>query len=146
MLGFSEFDQSEATVLATAPLSKPLLLALAAKIVSAHVTRTRTEVAGLCRLIEEIYRVLSLLESYGIATSAPPPSLPVVAGRRSVFPDYLICLEDGKKFKMLTRHLKAAYDLTPEQYRRKWGLPPDYPMVAPSHAPGRGSDKVRPRR
>ena len=128
---------------ATAPVSRPLLLALAAKIVSAQVKRTRTDAAGLCRLIEEIYRVLSLLENYGTTTSDPPSA---VAGRRSVFPDYLICLEDGKKFKMLTRHLKAAYDLTPEQYRRKWGLPPDYPMVAPSHAPGRGSDKVRPRR
>ena len=80
-----------------------------------------------------------------LAGTANPPApvvekpVPAVAVKKSVFPDYIICLEDGKKLKMLKRHLKTAYDLSPEQYRERWGLPSDYPMVAPNYAERRSS-------
>jgi predicted transcriptional regulator len=86
-------------------------------------------------LIERVYKSLS-----GLGTDTPAPSnnserpQPAVPIRKSVMPDYIICLEDGKKLKMLKRHLKTAYSMTPEQYRERWGLPSDYPMVAPNYA------------
>jgi predicted transcriptional regulator len=82
-------------------------------------------------LIQSIYTTLA-----GVNDVAPPPERqpPAVPVRKSVFSDYIVCLEDGKKLKMLKRHLKTAYNLTPEEYRERWDLPPDYPMVAPNYA------------
>jgi predicted transcriptional regulator len=83
-------------------------------------------------LIQSVYRSLS---TAGEAEAAPAPAQsPAVPIKKSVFPDYIVCLEDGKKLKMLKRHLQTSYGLTPEAYRTKWGLPRDYPMVAPSYA------------
>jgi predicted transcriptional regulator len=107
------------------------LLALTAKIVAAHVANNTVALADLPALIAQVHQALR-----GIDTpSAMAPRLdPVVPIKKSVTPDYIICLEDGKKLKMLKRHLKSAYKLTPEQYRERWGLPADYPMVAPNYA------------
>lgn len=107
-----------------------LLLQLTAKIVSAHVARNKIATDGLSRLINEIYAVLRDLNT---RTADAAKLQPAVSIKRSVFPEYIICLEDGKKLKMLKRHLKSAYNLTPEEYREKWDLPPDYPMVASNY-------------
>ena len=111
------------------------MLELTAQIVSAHVSNNPVEPDALPVLIGEVFRALTDLAQgpAGAPASADKP-LPAVAIRKSVFPDYIICLEDGKKLKMLKRHLKTAYDLTPDAYRQRWGLPPDYPMVAPNYA------------
>ena len=110
------------------------MLELTAQIVSAHVSNNAVEPDALPVLIGEVFRALTELAQ---GTAAPAPAdkpLPAVAIRKSVFPDYIVCLEDGKKLKMLKRHLKTAYDMTPDAYRERWGLPPDYPMVAPNYA------------
>jgi len=108
------------------------LLGLTAKIVSAHVANNRLETGQLLSLIQSIYRSLSTV---GTAEVAPEPAqAPAVPVKKSVFADYIICLEDGKKLKMLKRHLQTSYGLTPDAYRAKWGLPRDYPMVAPTYA------------
>lgn len=111
------------------------LLALTTEIVSAHLANNSVPAAEIPALIERIYKTLSGLGGESAASSAalerPQPAVPI---RKSVMPDYLICLEDGKKMKMLKRHLKTAYNMTPEQYRERWGLPTDYPMVAPNYA------------
>jgi predicted transcriptional regulator len=108
------------------------LLALTTNIVSAHVANNSVALADLPRLIREVHDTLA---NVGGTTQReqerPTPAVPV---RRSVTPEYIVCLEDGKKLKMLKRHLKTAYNLTPEEYRDRWGLPADYPMVAPSYA------------
>lgn len=107
------------------------LLALTANIVAAHVGSNSVPVGDLPQLIGEVYRTLATLGTHGALPERPEPA---VAVKKSITPDYIICLEDGKKLKMLKRHLKTAYDLTPEQYRERWGLPADYPMVAPNYA------------
>jgi predicted transcriptional regulator len=107
------------------------VLALTAKIVSAHVSSNSVATNALPALIQAIYRTLA---GVGQEALKPEPPTPAVPAKRSVFADYIICLEDGKKLKMLKRHLKTSYDLTPEQYRERWGLTPDYPMVAPNYA------------
>jgi predicted transcriptional regulator len=107
------------------------VLELTARIVAAHVTRNPTPTEGLPGLILDVHRALSTLGREAPAPDKPQPAVPV---RKSVFPDYIICLEDGKKLKMLKRHLKTAYGMTPDQYRERWGLGPDYPMVAPNYA------------
>ena len=107
---------------------------LAADIVSAHVTNNKVDAGALPQLVRDVYHALiGLAGSATVAAplSAPIPAVPIKA---SVKPDYLVCLEDGKKLKLLKRHLRAHFNLTPEQYRAKWGLPPDYPMVAPNYA------------
>jgi len=108
------------------------LLALTTEIVAAHVSNNTVAVGDLPQLINQVYQSLS-----GIG-KAPAPAAerpqPAVSVKRSVHPDYIICLEDGKKLKMLKRHLKTAYDMTPDEYRERWSLPPDYPMVAPNYA------------
>jgi predicted transcriptional regulator len=108
------------------------LLSLTTDIVSAHVANNTVSLADLPELIHSVYRTLA---NIGPATvepaNRPVPAVPV---RKSIMPDHLVCLEDGKRLKMLKRHLKTAYNLTPEQYRERWGLPPDYPMVAPNYA------------
>ena len=112
------------------------VLGMTAQIVSAHVSNNPVSADELPGLINEVYRSLSGVGAQVPATEKPQPAVPV---KKSVFPDHIVCLEDGKKLKMLKRHLKTAYDLTPEQYRERWNLPPDYPMVAPSYARHRSS-------
>lgn len=106
-------------------------LTLTVQIVAAHLSKNRVAVDGLPRLIEEIYKTLAEVDASSVATPERPR--PVVPIKKSVTPDYIICLEDGKKLKMLKRHLRSAYNLTPEEYRERWGLAPDYPMVAPNY-------------
>ncbi len=109
------------------------LLQLTAEIVASHVSNNSVATADLGLLIRQVYDSLAALgrDSQAIPAERPQPAVPV---RRSVTPDYIVCLEDGKKLKMLKRHLKTAYGLTPEKYRKRWGLPSDYPMVAPNYA------------
>ncbi|MDD5586512.1 MAG: MucR family transcriptional regulator [Alphaproteobacteria bacterium] len=108
------------------------LLALAAQVVAAHVGHNTVPTAELPSLISTVYQSMSrICSGLGTAEARTEPAVPV---RRSVTPEYIICLEDGKKLKMLKRHLKTSYNLTPDQYRERWGLPADYPMVAPNYA------------
>jgi len=107
------------------------ILELTAEIVSAHVSNNSVPLSELPGLIQEVYKTLSAV---GRGAPSPEKLQPAVPVKKSVFPDYIICLEDGKKLKMLKRHLKTAYNMTPEQYRERWGLPSDYPMVAPNYA------------
>jgi predicted transcriptional regulator len=108
------------------------LVTLTADIVSAHVSNNSVAVSDLPLLIQNVHGALS-----GLAISAEEPEArqePAVSIRSSVKPDYIVCLEDGKKLKMLKRHLMTHYNMTPDEYRRKWGLNADYPMVAPNYA------------
>ncbi|MBZ9845674.1 MucR family transcriptional regulator [Mesorhizobium sp. CA5] len=113
------------------------LIELTAEIVSAYVGNNAVPVASLPDLIQSVNSSLSK-----IGQPAEPEKVvqtPAVNPRRSIFPDYVICLEDGKKFKSLKRHLMTHYNLTPEQYREKWGLAREYPMVAPNYAEQRSA-------
>ncbi len=112
------------------------VLGLTAQIVSAHVSNNAIGADALPSLIQDVYRTLAGVGKEQVLPDKQQPAVPV---KKSVFPDYIICLEDGKKLKMLKRHLKTSYNMTPEQYREKWQLPPDYPMVAPSYAKHRSS-------
>ena len=107
------------------------MLELTTEIVAAHVGNNPVPASELPTLIQDVYKTLI---SVGTTPATAEKLKPVVPVKKSVFPDYIICLEDGKKLKMLKRHLKTAYDMTPEEYRERWGLPPDYPMVAPNYA------------
>ena len=108
------------------------LLSLATNIVAAHVSNNSVAVADLPQLIREVYETLSTVQTGGEREAErPSPAVPV---KRSVTPDHIVCLEDGKKLKMLKRHLKTAYNMTPEEYRERWGFGADYPMVAPNYA------------
>ncbi|HEX4114079.1 MAG TPA: MucR family transcriptional regulator [Stellaceae bacterium] len=107
------------------------LLTLTTDIVSAHVSNNSVAVADLPQLISQVYQSLSGIGKTPAVPARPQPAVPV---KRSIHPDYIVCLEDGKKLKMLKRHLMTAYKLTPEAYRERWSLPPDYPMVAPNYA------------
>jgi predicted transcriptional regulator len=123
------------------PLSKTndsQLLTLTAQIVSAHVARNTVAVDALPDLIKQTYQALG---SVGDAPTLPEAErpMPAVPLKKSVFPDYIICLEDGKKLKTLKRHLHSSYSMSPEQYRERWGLPRDYPMVAPNYAERRSA-------
>jgi predicted transcriptional regulator len=111
---------------------------LAADIVSAYVSNNSVPSSDLPALISEVYNALLRVGSGApVAPSEPPkPAVPV---KRSVNNDYIVCLEDGKKFKSLKRHLRTQYALSPEEYREKWGLPADYPMVAPNYAKARSN-------
>ncbi len=115
---------------------RPRLLGFAAQIVSAHVSKNAVSAQELPPLIERVYEALRHAGSETTEPERPDPAAPI---KKSVFPDYLICLEDGKKLKMLKRHLKTAYNMTPDDYRKRWQLPPDYPMVAPSYAKHRSA-------
>jgi predicted transcriptional regulator len=108
------------------------VLALTTDIVSAHLSNNQVNTDDIPSLIQKVYKTLSSLggESVGFS-ERPQPAVPI---KRSVNPDYIVCLEDGKKLKMLKRHLKTSYNMTPEEYRERWGLPADYPMVAPNYA------------
>lgn len=112
------------------------LLSLTTDIVSAHVSNNTVAVNDLPMLIQEVFKTLSNVGTVAPAPERPQPAVPI---KKSVTPDYIICLEDGKKLKMLKRHLKTAYDMTPEEYRERWGLPSDYPMVAPNYAEHRSN-------
>jgi predicted transcriptional regulator len=113
------------------------LLGLTAQIVSAHLTKNAVPVEELPALIREVYKTLC---SVGEAEPAPPESLkPAVAVTKSVFPDYIVCLEDGKQMTMLKRHLMTEHNMTVDQYRAKWNLPTNYPMVAPNYAETRSN-------
>ncbi len=107
------------------------LLALTTEIVAAHVANNTVAVSDLPQLINEVYKSLCSVGSAPVAPERPQPAVPV---KKSVTPDYIVCLEDGKKLKMLKRHLMSHYNLTPDQYRERWSLPADYPMVAPNYA------------
>jgi predicted transcriptional regulator len=108
------------------------LLMLTTEIVSSHLSNNQMGAEEIPSLIQRIYKTLA---SVGMETvpnaERPQPAVPI---KKSVTPDYIVCLEDGKKLKMLKRHLKTAYDMTPEEYRERWGLNADYPMVAPNYA------------
>lgn len=108
------------------------LLALTTEIVAAHVSNNTVAVADLPALINQVYQSLSNIGQGTVAPAERPQ--PAVSIKRSIHPDHIVCLEDGKKLKMLKRHLKTAYNMTPEEYRERWGLPADYPMVAPNYA------------
>lgn len=114
------------------------LIGLVADIVAAYVSNNSVPTTELPGLIATTHTAIAAL-----GKPAPEPveerPVPAVSIKKSISPDFIVCLEDGKKFKSLKRHLRTAYDMTPEQYRAKWGLPPDYPMVAPAYAEARSA-------
>jgi predicted transcriptional regulator len=112
------------------------VLGLTAEIVSAHVANNPVLQDALPALIQDVYRALAGVGKEPVQPDKPQPAVPV---KKSVFPDHIVCLEDGKKLKMLKRHIKTAYNMTPDQYRERWGLPSDYPMVAPDYAKHRST-------
>ena len=112
------------------------LLEFTAKIVAAHVGNNKLDQNELPSLIQDVYKTLSELNDVTVAQARPTPA---VAIKKSISPDYIVCLEDGKKLKMLKRHLKTVYNFTPEEYRNRWDLPGDYPMVAPNYTKHRSS-------
>ena len=115
----------------------PQVLRLTTDVVAAYLRKNTTPSAQIAEIIAAVYHSLRTLEAGGDGQfDAQKPAVPV---RRSIHPDYLVCLEDGKKLKMLKRHLRSSYSLTPDQYRSKWGLPADYPMVAPNYADQRSA-------
>ncbi len=114
------------------------LIDLTAEIVSAYVGNNMLRSTDLPQLIQEIHTALNEITS-ATGQGSGEPQKPAVNPKRSVHPDYIVCLEDGLKFKSLKRHIRTKYDLTPDAYRRKWGLPADYPMVAPNYAKARSA-------
>jgi predicted transcriptional regulator len=120
-----------------APENKLAVIEMAAEIVSAYVGKNSVSADQLPELIRQVHQGLT---NVGSAPEATPAKLePAVPIRKSISPDFLICLEDGRKFKSLKRHLRTKYNLSPEAYRAKWGLPKDYPMVAPNYAASRSA-------
>lgn len=109
------------------------LLRFASDIVAAYVSNNPVPVSDIPAMIKSVHATLGGLAT-GVSSEAPANLKPAVAVKKSVTPEYIVCLEDGKKLKMLKRYLRSRYDLTPEEYRAKWGLPADYPMVAPNYA------------
>lgn len=121
-------------------LNKSLFLSLTSDVVSSYVSQNNVTIEETEKMMERIYKKfidLSLDEDLDITKPVPAVSI-----KNSITPDYLICLEDGKKMKMLKRYLKTTYDMTPDQYREKWSLPHEYPMVAPNYA-ARRSDLAK---
>ena len=112
------------------------VLGLTAQIVSAHVAKNQLAAEALPALIQSVYHSLATAGQVEATPEAQAPAVPV---KKSVFPEFIVCLEDGKKLKMLKRHLKTSYNMTPDEYRTKWGLPRDYPMVAPIYASHRST-------
>jgi len=141
---------------AVAPkLADEELLRMTADLVAAYVSNNTLPTAQLAEIINAVYGSLKGLEGQ-VAQPPPEPVKPAVSIRKSVTPEFLICLEDGKKLKMLKRHLRSTYNMTPDEYRAKWGLAQDYPMVAPNYAArrsefakkiglGRGTGRQSPR-
>ena len=131
------------------------VLQMAVDIVSAYVANNTVPATQVPDVINTVYKSLTTLNRSGNVTAET--AKPAISVRRSVTPEFIVCLEDGRRFKMLKRHLRAAYDMSPEEYRVKWGLPADYPMVAPNYSAqrstfakkiglGRKKGKKRPRR
>jgi len=127
-------------------------IALTAEIVAAYVSNNTVATADIPALINQVHTAL-LRVTTGEAQPSSEPLKPAVPIKRSINPDFIVCLDDGKKFKSLKRHLRTQYNMTPEQYREKWSLPGDYPMVAPNYAAARsqlakqmGLGQQRPRR
>ena len=114
------------------------LIELTAEIVAAYVSTNSVASGDLPGLINQVHSALHRTAT-GSVEPEQEPLKPAVAAKKSVTPDYIVCLEDGKKFKSLKRHLRTHYDLTPEEYRTKWGLASDYPMVAPNYAKARSA-------
>ena len=119
--------------------NKPTLIELASQIVAAYVGRNAVEQADLPKLITEVHKALEQVAGPSLRKEDGSEPKPPISIKKSITPDYLVCLEDGKKFKSLKRHLRTHFNLTPEQYREKWNLPPDYPMVAPNYATSRSA-------
>jgi predicted transcriptional regulator len=107
------------------------LLPLVTEVVAAKLSNSKTPSLEVAPLIQSVYQVLDELRIKGTPTELPAPAVPI---KKSVTPDYIVSLEDGRKLKTLKRYLRTAYDMTPDQYRRRWALPADYPMVAPNYA------------
>src|SRR4029078_2347032 len=114
------------------------LIDLAAEIVSAYVSNNSVSASDLPGLIADVHRALSNTHT-AVSQPEPEPLKPAVNPKKSVFPDYIVCLEDGKKFKSLKRHLRTHHELSPEEYRERWGLASTYPMVAPNYAAARSA-------
>ena len=110
---------------------------LTANIVSAYLSNNPTQASEIPNLISQVHGALVRVSSGRVETAPLEPAKPAVSLKKSIAPDYLVCLEYGKRFKSLKRHLRTQYNMTPEQYREKWGLPADYPMVAPNYAVAR---------
>jgi predicted transcriptional regulator len=110
---------------------------LTASIVSAYVSNNTVSSSEIPGLINQVYAALKRVSNGAQAVTPTEPLKPAVPVKRSVTAEYVVCLEDGKKFKSLKRHLRTQYNMTPDQYRSKWNLPPDYPMVAPNYAAAR---------
>ncbi|MAI90316.1 MAG: transcriptional regulator [Hyphomonadaceae bacterium TMED5] len=109
------------------------LIQMTSEVVAAYVSNNPVQASDLPNVIERVHATIRDL-SVGSPAEAPKDISPAVSVRKSITPDYLVCLEDGKRFKSLKRHLRSKYNLSPEEYREKWGLPADYPMVAPNYA------------
>ncbi len=114
------------------------ILRMAVDIVAAYVSNNLVPAGQVPEVISTVYNSLNSLGGRGANGTGEPPK-PAISVRRSVTPDYIVCLEDGKKLKMLKRHLRAAYGMSPDEYRSKWNLPADYPMVAPNYAQQRSA-------
>ena len=115
----------------------PNYLELVADIVSAFISNNSVPASELPALIDSVHTALNRVGSGSTQPPAEEPKAPAVPIKKSVQPDYIVCLDDGKRFKSLKRHLRTVYNMTPDQYRAKWGLRPDYPMVAPNYAAAR---------
>lgn len=121
----------------TEQISREELLALTSEIVSSYVANNTLPAHEISGVIEQVFKTLSNVDKEtGLHADRPKPAVPI---KKSITPDYIVCLEDGKKLKMLKRHLKTAYGMSPEEYRERWGLPVDYPMVAPEYAKKRSA-------
>ena len=116
--------------------ARPNLIGLTANIVSAYVSNNAVAASDVPALINQVHAALMRVAT-GQSEASPGSLKPAVPIKRSVTPEHIVCLEDGKKFKSLKRHLRTQYNMTPEQYREKWGLPADYPMAAPNYAAAR---------
>jgi predicted transcriptional regulator len=115
----------------------PEFLRMTTDVVAAYLRNNPLPSSQIADIINAVYRSLRTLERRGELSEEV--AKPAVSVRKSIHPEYLVCLEDGKKLKMLKRHLRSSYNLSPDQYRQKWGLPPDYPMVAPNYAEQRSA-------
>jgi predicted transcriptional regulator len=123
----------------TAELSRNDVLRLSADIVSAYVSRNAVGVGAVSDVLGQVYEALARLGQPAAAALPVQRQKPAVPIAKSIQHDHIVCLEDGKKLKMLKRYLRSRFDLSPEEYRRKWGLAPDYPMVAPAYAERRSA-------
>ena len=114
-------------------VSRDDVLRMAVDVVAAYVSNNAVATSQISEIIHNVFNSLTTLDGQPVEVPAEAPK-PATTIRKSVTPDYIVCLEDGKKLKMLKRHLRTTYNMTPEEYRAKWNLPPDYPMVAPNYA------------